>query len=150
MPSTTGNRNTGLLTPRSGRTQTELEEFGFRPPRVTRGYQIPLFRGGAESLRRGKIMLAVTGVAGVLLFLFTLGCGASGGSACGNGLWVLLILLAFAAIAFGLQLWFIAAVPPEFEDPRHPAVAGEFAAGQQLYPSRDAIFDPEYDQVPHR
>ena len=121
-------------------------DFGFRAPRPSRGYQIAVVRGGSESLRRWLITAVITLLLFGLTALVLLRCGNAGSGAC---VWETpLAVLAVLIVPFVLIWWYMAAVPPDFEDSRHLAVAGQFAAGQRTYPNQDAIFDPNYGQPP--
>jgi len=145
-PSTKLGSKMGDKNDRSPPRESQLVDFGFRAPRPSRGYQIAVVRGGSESRRRWLITAAISLLLIGLTVLVLLRCGNTGTGACG---WETpLAVLAVLIVPFALTWWYMAAVPPDFEDPRHLAVAGQLAAGQRTYPSQDAILDPNYGQPP--
>lgn len=128
------------------KVDTELADLGFRKPPTERGFQIPFHRGGAESRRRGRVLLVVAaGWVAIAVLLLGLGCQNS----CSvTGGWVVplaLLVLVLLAITLAVQFWFIGAVPATFESARRADLApGQFEPAQTAFPSRSALFDPEY------
>lgn len=126
----------------------ELREFGFRPPAPERWRWIAIVRGGPRARRRWAVALAFSAGIPVVAILLAVSCGSPGSGRCGVAPWFALGLL--TVVGLMASWWYLAALPALWEDPRHPAVGGEFAAGPRTFPSEDVIFDPEYGRNPPR
>ena len=141
---------TAPLDPR--RLDAELRDFGFKDPVKMPARSLPGWGwgGGPEALRRWAVGWVIIAIMSLVTLLYILACGTTDVQSCG---WA----VPFAAIFLVLQLvflaalgWYIMALPAHVEDPHHRAVAGQFAASEMMYPSRDVVFDPDYGKAPPR
>jgi hypothetical protein len=134
----------------SNELDAKYREFGFDPPRRERWRWLPVARGGTVALRRWMVGWVILAVMALIALLYLLACGPTAVQTCGSAIPFAIAFVVLLFIFLGALWWFAVSVPALWESPRHPAVAGQFAAGQRTFPSQDVIFDPEYDNAPPR
>lgn len=132
------------------RVESELRDLGVLPPPRERFRWIPLVRGGAEARRRWLIGVSVGATNCVVAGLLFWSCGSARYQNCGWALPLAAVIIVGTLVGYAMLGWFLLSLPALWENPRHPAADGQFAAGPTTFPSRDVVFDPSYDDPRRR